>query len=156
MKILLSYGTNSGGTYFAAETVRKQSEERGHTVDLKEARELDSASIHNYDLTLFGSNTWFYNNKEGQPHLWYLNLEESFKARDYIGRNFAIFALGDSSYAQFAESSDYLENMIRERNGVIACPSLKIDRYYKDEKKNQNFIKKWTLDLLKECNKFST
>ncbi|OGH42052.1 MAG: hypothetical protein A3H79_03615 [Candidatus Levybacteria bacterium RIFCSPLOWO2_02_FULL_36_8b] len=150
MKIILAYATNSGGTYFASEIIKQLLEEKGHQVNMQEVHAVDPRTILEYDLTIFGSNTWNYDNKEGQPHTWFLKFAESFRANSFSGKKFAVFVLGDSSYAQFAGSAHHLESMIKDQHGDILLPALKIDGYYRDEKKSQKMLENWVHDILKK------
>lgn len=115
---------------------------------MQEVRDVNVANLLTYDLVIFGTNTWFYNNAQGQPHIWYFAFEEKFKTQLFKDKKFAIFALGDSSYIEFCHSADYLEKMVKDVQGDLVVESLRIDGYYFDEKKNNELLKKWAIQLL--------
>jgi flavodoxin len=145
---LLAYGTNSNSTFFASQVLLKELQSQGHTVTMQEVRDVNVANLLTYDLVIFGTNTWFYNNAQGQPHIWYFAFEEKFKTQLFKDKKFAIFALGDSSYIEFCHSADYLEKMVKDVQGDLVVESLRIDGYYFDEKKNNELLKKWAIQLL--------
>ncbi len=146
-KILIAYGTNSNGTFFAAQKVSAVLESKNHSVDLQEVRNVSLASLKDYDLIIFGTNTWFYNNAQGQPHIWFFPFEEEFRKESQNDKKFAIFALGDSSYIEFCQSADYLEKMVKDMKGNLISGSLRIDGYYFDEKKNNALLENWASQL---------
>lgn len=147
-KILIAYGTNSNGTFFASQHIANRLAHKNHTVDLKEVRQITVNELDTYELILLGTNTWFYNGKQGQPHIWYFPFEEELRKTDKKSRNFAVYALGDSSYIEFCHSADYLENMIRETGGKLICDALRIDGYYFEEKKNNQLLDAWVDNLI--------
>ena len=114
---------------------------------MQEVRDVNVADLSTYDLIIFGTNTWFYNNAQGQPHIWYFAFEEKFKTQSFKDKKFAVFALGDSSYIEFCQSADYLEKMVKDVQGDLVVESLRIDGYYFDEKKNNELLKKWAKQL---------
>ncbi len=146
-KILVAYGTNSNGTYFASQHVAERLLKNGHTVDLKEIRQVTIDELDTYEVILFGTNTWFYNGSQGQPHIWFLPFEEELRKSEKKRRMYAVYALGDSSYIEFCHSADYLENMIRETGGELLCDALRIDGYYFNEKKNNKLLEDWVDNL---------
>jgi flavodoxin I len=146
-KILIAYGTNSNGTLFAAQMVSSVLQSQGHTVDLQEVRNTQVNSLKDYDLIIFGTNTWFYNKAQGQPHIWFFPFEEEFRKESQSNKKFAIFALGDSSYIEFCHSADYLEKMVKDMEGNLVTNSLRIDGYYFDEKKNNLLLENWASQL---------
>lgn len=150
MNILIAYGTNSNSTYFAAHVVATILREHNHTISIDEVKNIDASTIHTYDLVIFGTNTWYYHNAQGQPHIWYFDFEKSIREEDCAGRKFAIFALGDSSYIEFCHSADYIEKMVRDMGGQLVAESLRIDGYYFDESKNNLLLEQWALALVKE------
>jgi flavodoxin len=148
MKALIVYATNSGGTRFASEFLASKLAEKNIEVVMQEAWEVEYKSFTDYDLVLFGTNTWFYNNKEGQPHKWYLDRQAEIEGTDLSKISCSIFALGDSSYAQFCHSADGLKNILSKTHANIIEPILKIDGYYRDEASSESILLDWLNNLL--------
>lgn len=148
MKSLIVYATNSGGTRFASEHIQSFLIEQGHDASMQEAWEVDFDTLSNYDFVLFGTNTWFYNDKEGQPHKWYLDRQAEIEGKELSSLRCGIFALGDSSYAQFCHSAEILTDLIGKTKAQILDPILKIDGYYRDEKNSGHILDQWLNQLL--------
>lgn len=148
MKVLIVYATNSGGTRFASEHLQSSIVNQGHESEMQEAWEVNFDSLSNYDLVLFGTNTWLYNDKEGQPHKWYLDRQVEIEGKDLSSTTCGIFALGDSSYAQFCHSAEVLSELIGKTKANILDPILKIDGYYRDEKNSSSILDTWLNQLL--------
>lgn len=147
-KILIAYGTNSGGTFFAAQFLADYFKEKGHEIDVIEVKNLKPSQLDPYDLILFGTNTWFYNNAQGQPHIWYFDFEKEFSKHLYPHKKFTIFALGDSSYIEFCHSADYLMRMVKAAEGDLIGEPLRIDGYYRDEKESNLLLERWASQLV--------
>lgn len=148
MKALIIYATNSGGTRFASEFLAGQLTQQNCETELIEAWEVALDSLVKYDIVFFGTNTWFYNNKEGQPHKWYLDRQEEIEKSDLSGVTCAIFSLGDSSYAQFCQSADGLKSILQKTKANILEPQLRIDGYYRDEGASELFLSDWLNAIL--------
>jgi len=146
-KILIAYGTNSSGTLFASKVLCDFLQSKEHIVDMMEVRLLHPNIIEGYDLIIFGTNTWFYNGSQGQPHIWFFPFEKEFRKLAFNNKKFAILALGDSSYIEFCHSADYLEKMISESGGILTISSLRIDGYFFDEAQNNKRIQDWAAQL---------
>ncbi len=152
MKALIIYATNSGGTRFASEFLAAQLSHHNIEAELTEAWEAEYGDLKEFDLILFGTNTWFYNNKEGQPHKWYLDRQEEIEKTDLSGVTCAIFSLGDSSYAQFCQSADGLKDILSKTKVNILEPLLRIDGYYRDEKASELLLSDWLKSILQATN----
>lgn len=160
MDILIVYGTYSGGTLEVAQEIANILTEQNHKVTLENIMtSSDSGAyvlndmkvledIKSHDLVIMGSCTWFEEEEEGQMHSGFKMLEKKLDAKMFDGKNFAIFALGDSNYAQFCRAAEQLEKFVTERKGVVTTPSLRINRYYAYPKEVKETLKQWIQQLL--------
>lgn len=147
MNILIVFETYSGGTMAAAQYVSKILLQKNHTVTLKRANEIELGECTKYDFIFMATPSWLENGQEGQPHLNFIKLLEQGKNISLQGKKFAIFGLGDETYAHFGRGADILANTIQERGGEIVSKPLKIDSYYVDPEKHEKQLTEW-LDSL--------
>ena len=151
MNIFLVYGTNSGGTSLVAETVASQLRAKGHQVSLKHAKDVQPTELSDdFDAVILGSCTWERYTSSGerlegqlQQHMFEL-LEHSNVPSQ---RRFALFALGDSSYTDFCAAADHLEAAVRKWSGTLIVPSLRLDSYYFNLRKNRTVVVEWSKKL---------
>ncbi|MBI3576866.1 flavodoxin domain-containing protein [Candidatus Gottesmanbacteria bacterium] len=129
MNVLIVYSTNSGSTGAAAEVVASALKEKAHTVTAKQAFEATADELATYDLIIFGSPSWDYKGKEGQPHEEMTKLLSQLDA-SLSGKKYALFGLGDTSYSHFCGANEIIESVLVTKGLVKAADSLKIDRYY--------------------------
>lgn len=151
MKIIVIYGTNSGGTYLAAQIISEALTGLGHQVTIKNATEADHHELQNYDLIVMGSNTWNFSKEEGLPHeeiRKFLN-KISYNNVPLENKNFAVYGLGDSSYMYFCGSVDVLEKFLSERQVKLVVPSLRIDGFYFRQAENTEKVKTWAGEIEK-------
>jgi len=147
--ILIVYATYSSGTQIAAELVDQILKSNGQEVTRKNASEVDPQEFAAYDLIIFGSPSWKIDNKEGQPHQYFIALLQKLEGRIFENKNFAIFGLGHSDYyIPFCGAVDILEQAIKKIRGKLLVDSLRIDRFYFNQKQNEEAIIKWTKQLL--------
>lgn len=150
--ILLLYSSYSSGTQTAAEKVTEFLSLQNQTATVKRVTEAspEPSELLNYDLVIIASPSWWVDEKDGQPHIHMKKfLLEKCRAISLSGKNFAIFGLGDSSYAHFCGAVDVMEGFVKERGGILAQPSLRIDSFYFNEEENTNVLLQWVLELLK-------
>lgn len=143
MKILISYATYSGGTQMASEFIKQKLEEDNHQIDLKTIGEVSSDDFKDYDLLIFGSPSWNYDGKEGQPHQDFMIWMENNQNLDLKGKKIAVFGLGDSSYTYFCGAVDILVDFFKKHQGELIDNFLKIDNYLFDMDKNNRLIEEW-------------
>lgn len=151
MNILLVYGTNSSGTAVVAETIADYLRRKGHQLTVQHARDTKSAELGgDYDLLILGSCTWERFTSEGkrlegqlQQHVFDLVAQATVPAN----RRFALFGLGDSSYTDFCAAADHLEAAVKRWAGRMVVPTLRVDAYYFDLKKNRQLVNDWTKTL---------
>ncbi len=148
MKVLILYATNSGGTFFASEVVKKVLEKNDMLITMVEARAGNEAMIDQHNLIILGSNTWFVDGEEGQMHSWFFDLQKNIGKTQFPDKQFAIFGLGDKSYFTFCESVIHLEKLVESWKGRRLVPSLRINRFYAEQEKKTEFIMTWVDQII--------
>lgn len=146
MNILLVFATNSGTTQTVAQMITDALTKSGHTVTLKEARATTPEDFAGPQMVLLGSPSWDFDGHEGYPHEDLLALMDKMKTTN-VAKPFAIFGLGDSSYKYFCGAVDHMETFVKNVQGTLAVPSLKIDKYYSDIEANNGKITTWVTSL---------
>ena len=130
MKILVAYATLSGNTQIVAEHMHEYLISKGHDVTLLNQEDLNPQQMNDYALVLLGSSTW----GDGEPN----PTSEVFmqKLKDYTEPfadvKFAVFGLGDSSYAHFCGIADRFSELLKEKQKNAVVENLKIDGYPED------------------------
>lgn len=147
MKILLIYATNSGGTYLASQIIEEVLTHHNHDVTGKNVREINPDELNDYQVIILGSPSWDYQGKQGQPHEDYLPLLEHIRGKAFPEKLFAIYGLGDSSYTYFCGAVNHLEEVVKQMQGKLLVPSLRVDGFYFAEAKNAQLIRDWAEHL---------
>jgi flavodoxin len=127
--------------------IQAELEQAGHTVSLVNAADLNPSDIGSYDFVLMGSPSWWNNNSDGQPHHLFLDLMKKMEGIKYTQKRFAVFGLGDSSYARVCGSVDHLEEFVKKLEGTLAVDSLRVDSFFFERDKNEHLIKEWAQNL---------
>lgn len=147
MTILLVYATNSGGTQLASEIVSQTLTKKGHTVVVKNVKEVNPVEFDSSEVVILASPSWDYQGKEGQPHEDYLPFMEQFTGKSYGGKSFAVFGLGDKSYTEFCGAIDVLEEFVKKLQGQLVVEPLKINGFYFDQENNTKLLTDWAEKL---------
>lgn len=150
MNILLIYASNSGGTFLSSGIIADVLKKHQHTITVQNVREADPSQIGNYDLIILGSPSWDYQGKEGQPHQDYLPFFEKAQGKNFPEKPFAIYGLGDSSFAYFTGAVDHLEDFVNNIGGKLITDSLRIDGFYFDQEGNEQKVADWAENLAKK------
>ena len=147
MKILIAYATYTSGTMSAAEFLAKTLTEKGNQVDLKQIAELGFDDCLPYDLRIFSSPSWDYEDKGAWPHVDFVAFMEKSAGKSFTGKACAVFGLGDSSYEVFCGAVDMIEEFIKKAGGKLVLPSLKIDNYFFDMNGYNQKLADWASKL---------
>ncbi len=147
MKILLAFETYSGGTMAASEFAAKILTTKGHTVELKRSSELQKTEFDNYDLVILATPSWLERGDEGQPHENFLKFIDTFQGVSFANKKFALFGLGDQTYAHFGRGVDRLATFVTNNGGQIISTPLKIDGFYFNQKQNEEILQSWIENL---------
>ena len=130
MTILIAYATNSGSTYLVAKHLSDQLKKKNLDNTLINVIELGVDDVLKYDLVFFGSNSWDFERKEGQPHHAFIQFLDQAKSVNWQGKKFAMFGCGDKTYMRFCGALDILSEFIESHDGNLVSKPLKIDRFY--------------------------
>jgi flavodoxin I len=148
MKFLLLFATYSGGTEEVKNIVRDILKGQNHEITEVNPKDVTPELISGSDLIICCTPTWDFEGREGQPHEDYFALIKNFSGKNLDRKKFAVIGLGDSSYPVFCGSVNVLESFIKDLNGILVQPSLKIDGYFYDTDKYRSQIIRWTNSLL--------
>lgn len=148
MKVLITYATNSGGTYFATQTVENVLKNKRHLVSCKEIDEVSSSTFKEYDLIIFASPSWNYKGAEGELQTSFKKFVQNFTGNSLKTKKCAVFGLGDSTYLYFCGAVERLERFIKDNGGILLSPSLRIDGYYRDEVSHNRMLTDWIDQIL--------
>lgn len=152
MKILIIYGTNSGGTQQVGTIISEELQKKKHSFVLMNARDADFETMTNHDLVIFGSCTWELvtpkKRFEGTLQADFLDFRDKLKGKELVGQKFAVFGLGDSSYTNFCIAANHLEGMVRQLKGVLVAEPLKIDKFFFKLEENRKKIRTWAKKLV--------
>lgn len=148
MDILIAYATNSGGTFFATQTVEKALKVKKHSVTRKEIEETTATDFKKYDLIIFASPSWNYEGAEGELQSSFKTFVQNYSGDSLKGKKCAVFGLGDRSYLYFCGAVERLEKFVTENGGILLSPSLRIDGYYKNESLHNAMLEQWIYSIL--------
>ena len=125
-KARIIFGTTTGNTKDMADTIKKTLEESGIETELKDAALAEAADLlADHDLILLGCPAYGDDTVVLQE-----DFEEFYEQLDGVnlnGKQYAVFAPGDSSYEHFCGSVDMLEEKMRDLGGKMVMDGLKID-----------------------------
>jgi flavodoxin len=127
MNIAVAFATLSGNTLTVASEIDRYLSELGHTVTQFDVLETSADQLKHFDVVFIGSST--YGTGELNP------ISEMFFATAEAGSHhcehtkFAIFALGDSSYPNFAESGKIILKELQRMEASIILPILTLDGF---------------------------
>lgn len=157
MNILIVYGTNSSGTREAAELVASVFAYHNHHVTLKSAQDAMPDDILNHDLVVLGSCTWERitptRRFEGQLQEHFIEFRERLRGKEFNGKRFAVFALGDSTYTNFCIAANHLVALAKTLRGEQIGDTLRIDGFFFHPEENQKKIISWVSGVLKALTK---
>ena len=138
-KILTIFGSTTGNTLEMAEIIGRRLAKAGIETHLKDVTDAVPEDLTaGYALVLLGCPAYGDNEIELQEDF------EDFYGQmgdiDLEGRQFAVFAPGDSSYEHFCGSVDMLEAKIEELGGDLVSYGLRIDG---DPRSAEEQIEEW-------------
>ncbi|MCX7997122.1 MAG: flavodoxin family protein [Patescibacteria group bacterium] len=142
MKILIIYGTYSSGTLMVAEAARDMLTESGHTVTMLRVDSVQGQDIIDHELIIMGSPSWKVFGKQGMPHEWYYGMMERLKGQTF-NRKFAVFGLGDESYALVCDSVNHLKGFVQELGGTLIGEPLKIEGFFFNKEQRLRELRDW-------------
>lgn len=148
MKVLIAYATNSGGTFFATQTVENVLKSKRHIVTRQEIEEVSLNAFKDYDLIIFASPSWNYEGAQGELQISFKKFVQNYSGNSLKSKKCAVFGLGDSTYLYFCGAVDRLEQFVKDNKGILLSPSLRIDGYYRNEISHNKMLEDWTERIL--------
>lgn len=149
MNMLIIYGSYSGGTMMAAEYLRDVLEEAGQTVTVRRVEDAALADLSHQDLVVLGSCSWDRTlpdgrRLEGQVQECFTEFFAQLTKANLRGRQFAMFALGDSRFfTHFCGAAQHLEHFVEQVGGRVLVPTLRIDQFFFERSANEEKIRGW-------------
>lgn len=147
MNILIAYATNSGSTKEAANIAQEEFERLGHAVTVRRAKSVDPSEFALYDLIVFGSCTWELitpaRRFEGQLHGHFIILRDKLKGKEFVGKRFAVFGVGDSSYTNFCIAANHLVALVKQIKGSQVGETLRLDKFFFNLGENRHRVTAW-------------
>lgn len=141
---MVAFATLSGNTMLVAQTIHDYLAALGHEVEMQDLLQTDPDQFKAYDLVFIGSST--YGDGDLNPIAETFFGSGEILDHDCSSANFAIFALGDSAYANFAESGSIIKAKLEEMNATILGEIFTIDGY--PDEPVMMAIKKWLDEIL--------
>jgi flavodoxin len=148
-KILIIYGSNSSNTYTAARLIEAEFKASGAEVTLLSAAEARDCDLAPYDLVVLGSCTWSKPGPDGQQlqgqvQELFGRFAESLRGKEFPGKKFAVFGLGDSRYTEFCAAAEKIEQLVSDLKGEQVGSPLKVDGL---PQASEDSIKAWARDI---------
>ncbi|MBI3963668.1 MAG: flavodoxin family protein, partial [Candidatus Kerfeldbacteria bacterium] len=145
MRILILYGTNSGGTFAASQEVRGVFEQGGHSVELLSAGTATPDHLAQYDLVVLASCTWEkftpeHKRLDGQLQEHFDAFIRRVSTRTFPGRRFSVMGFGDETYDKFCAAADHLEMFVQQIHGTKIGPTLRLGGYPFNVEGNQKIV----------------
>ena len=124
-KIALIVGSVYGAAQYVAEEAQPLLSGLEHEVKLFEEAKLDDVLSFNADIWLVLSSTTGQGDIPDNLLPFYLDVQNRFPL--LTGKQFAVIALGDSSYDTFCGAGEQLRELLLEIQGTELAPMLRID-----------------------------
>jgi sulfite reductase (NADPH) flavoprotein alpha-component len=128
-KLTILYGTESGNAEALAGAAKRDAQKRGFAPRLLDMADADLATLKDTVNLLVIASTW----GEGEPPQRaapFMRALMADGAPTLDGVNFAVLALGDSSYAQFCETGKQIDARFEALGGVRIAERLDCDLDY--------------------------
>lgn len=133
--ILIAYGSTTGNTEMVAEQIEGLLET--YNPKLQDITNCSPEDLTTYDVLILGASTW----DDGLLQSDFRDFVKDLKI-DLSGKKLAIFGLGDTSYPEFCESANILEEIFTKLGGETLVETLKIDGF-PDDSENIQKIEQW-------------
>jgi len=138
---LIVFGSTTGNTEFAAETIEEYLKEHSYDVRLVNVSEVEADILkETYDLYLLGCSTWGDEEVELQEdfELFYEGM-----TMDLDQKKFAVFGCGDTSYTYFCGAVDAIEGRLKKLGADLVSESLRIDG-----EPEETEVREWIEDVI--------
>ncbi|QQS44130.1 flavodoxin domain-containing protein [Candidatus Roizmanbacteria bacterium] len=131
MNIAIAYASMYGTTTSVAQELKQYLKQKNIAVDLLDVMETNPDNLTSYDLIFFGVST--YGDGELNPVAEDFFAKTKEIAHTCNHTKFAIFALGDKAYPQFAKSGELTQEILESMNAQVITPILTIEASPFDE-----------------------
>lgn len=128
---LVLYGTESGNAEAAAAGLHSEIKAQGVAARLCNMADYAVADLAGEDLVLVVVSTWGEGDPPDSATAFFADLQ-SEKAPRLEGVEFAVFGLGDSSYADFCECGKVVDRRLEELGGLRVLPRVDADVDYEE------------------------
>ena len=153
MKILITYATNSSGTYEVGKIIQEVANKKGHDVRLLSVTDTTKKHIDNADAVFFGSNTWDGRDAKGKrlegqlpPH--FLAFKKALGKATFPGKQCAVYGLGDAHYTYVCASADHLKAFVDKIKGKLVAEPLRIEGFLFGMEEKEMPVRDWAHDAL--------
>lgn len=153
MQILITYATNSSGTFEVGKLIREEAVKSGHDVQLLSVTETTKDHIDHADFVVFGSNTWDGRSPEGKrlegqlpPH--FNAFRESLKGATFPKKRCAVYGLGDRSYTYVCASAEHLKDFVAEIQGELVIEPFRVENFLFGMEEKEEEIRNWAQDIV--------
>ena len=147
--ILIVYSSVGGNTELTVTKVKEVLSNFGISVDTARCVTVSPSDLEKYSLVVLASPTYYHGLLEDHFSLFIAKLQQTPEI--ITDKKFSIIGLGDKKYDldYTTEAASILEQFIKENNGVLAHPSLRINGYPLSK---ESTIIKWAERLAKVVN----
>lgn len=146
MHVLLIYGTYSSGTMSVAEIIAEHLQSKQISVEIVRNDTATAELINKADAVIMGSPSWKVFGKQGMPHEQYYPLMEQLKGK-VEPKPYAVYALGDASYALVCGAADHLQEFVSDLEGDEIIEPLKVEGFYFAQEERTQEIIDWVKKL---------
>lgn len=147
MRILILYGSNSGGTDDVAHRVGAVLSRHHHDISITPVSAVRPEHLVNYDVVILGSCTWLlvtdHHALDGQLQEEFAAFAGSLLHHRFPNTRFAIFSLGDNRFTKFCAAADHLEALVRSVEGRKIGDTLRVDQYFFSLPENRRIVDRW-------------
>ena len=140
---LIIYGSTTGNTESVADTISTDLSNADYKIKKINVSDVGVDILNEaFDLYLLGSSTWGEDEIEFQEDFtpFYENMNGKL---NLLGKKFAVFGCGDSSYEYFCGAVDSLEERLAKLGATLVCESLRIDG-----EPEESEINEWAQDVI--------
>jgi len=147
-KVLIVYGSETGNTEKAAQTIRDVLQQEGIEVCIRDAKDVNAASLgQGFDLTVLGSSSRGDIDTISFPQS-FAPLYDRLNQAQIREKDLAIFGCGDSSRPYFCGAVELLKEKIGDLRGRLIHTPLRIDG---DPDKSRSEILAWSRVVVRSC-----
>lgn len=146
MKIAIAFATMTGNTLECATEIQTYLKSKQIDSTLFDLFKAKAEELKGFDLVFIGSSTYDDGGLNIIAKQFFDSIEETF---DFNKEKFAIFALGDSWYPDFATSGEAKKDKLIKLNATVLTPIHIIDGMITDDIKSK--IIEWVNNILKQA-----